>query len=78
MLDLFHLLFLIFLNHVHDHVKNIPRSAFMSSYMGKETEWFDHIRIVYAMGLGTSSENLIWHLPTVSYTDYKSTKDTDY
>lgn len=78
MLDLFHLPFLIFLNHVHDHVKNIPRSAFMSSYMGKETEWFDHIRIVHAMGLGTSSENLIWHLPTDSDTDYKSTKDTDY
>lgn len=46
--------------------------------MGKETEWFDHIRIVYAMGLGTSSENLIWHLPTDSDTDYISTKDTDY
>lgn len=50
----------------------------MSYYIGKDTEWFEHIVIFYAMGLGTCSKNLICHPPTDSDTDYKSTKDTDY
>lgn len=41
--------FLVFLTQVHDHVKNISKSTFMSSilkksyYMGKDTEWFEHL-----------------------------------
>lgn len=49
--------------------------------MGKDTEWFEHIVIFYAMGLGTCTKNLI-NLPSPYRFWYmywlQKHKDTDY